>query len=47
MSVNRYVRDGLLRDDHEEGISMIPLWELRRFRREFLEGKHGRLKQER
>ncbi|HKV69632.1 MAG TPA: hypothetical protein VJN62_00180 [Gemmatimonadales bacterium] len=46
MSVNRYVRDGLLRDDHEEGISMIPLWELRRFRREFLEGKHGRLKRE-
>lgn len=44
MSVNRYVRDGLLHDDHEEGISMIPLWELRRFRREVLRGgKGGRL----
>ena len=46
MSVNRYVRDGLLPDVTRDGISMIPLWELRHFRRGFLEGKHGRLKRE-
>ncbi|HEX4560514.1 MAG TPA: hypothetical protein VH113_01670 [Gemmatimonadales bacterium] len=44
MSVNRYVRDGLLPDQTRDGISMIALWELRRFRREVLVGgKGGRL----
>ncbi len=45
MAVNRYVRLGLLRDVTREGISMIQLAELRRFRREYLGGKGGRLRQ--
>ena len=44
MAVNRYVRLGLLKDVTREGISMIQLAELRRFRRESLEGKGGRLR---
>ena len=45
MAVNRYVRLGLLRDTTRYGISMIQLAELRRFRREYLEGgKGGRLR---
>ena len=45
MTVNRYVRLGLLRDVTREGISMIQLAELRRFRREHLKGgKGGRLR---
>jgi hypothetical protein len=45
MAVNRYVRLGLLRDTTRFGISMIQLAELRRFRREFLQGgKGGRLR---
>ena len=44
MSVNRYVGLGLLRDVTRDGISMIQLAELRRFRREYLEGKGGRLR---
>ncbi len=45
MTVNRYVRLGLVRDVTREGISMIRLAELRRFRREYLEGgKGGRLR---
>ena len=45
MTVNRYVRLRLLRDVTREGISMIQLAELRRFRREYLEGgKGGRLR---
>ena len=31
MTVNRYVRSGKLRDDKGEGISMIPLREIKRF----------------
>src|SRR5437667_9494711 len=44
MAVNRYVRLGLLRDTTRYGISMIQLAELRRFRREYLKGKGGRLR---
>ena len=45
MAVNRYVRLGLLRDTTRYGISTIRLAELRRFRREYLEGgKGGRLR---
>jgi hypothetical protein len=45
MTVNRYVRLGLLRDVMREGISMIQLAELREFRREYLHGgKGGRLR---
>ncbi len=45
MAVNRYVRLGLLKDVTRHGISMIQLAELRRFRREYLEGgKGGRLR---
>ncbi len=33
MTVNRYVRSGKLRDDKREGISMIPLREIKRFMR--------------
>ncbi len=45
MTVNRYVRLGLLRDVTRHGISMIQLAELRRFKREQLdEGKGGRLR---
>src|SRR5712692_10116589 len=45
MAVNRYVRLGLLQDATRYGISMIQLAELRRFRREYLEGgKGGRLR---
>src|SRR6266571_4153371 len=45
MTVNRYVRLGLLKDTTRYGISMIQLAELRRFRREYLEGgKGGRLR---
>jgi hypothetical protein len=44
MSVNRYVREGLVREDTSEGISMIPLADLRRFRRELQGGKRGRLR---
>ena len=44
MTVNRYVRLGLLRDVTREEISMIQLGELREFRREYLDGgKGGRL----
>ena len=44
MAVNRYVRLGLLKDTTRYGISTIRLAELRRFRREYLEGgKGGRL----
>jgi hypothetical protein len=44
MAVNRYVRLGLLKDTTRYGISTIQLAELRRFRREYLEGgKGGRL----
>src|SRR5438128_7981082 len=44
MAVNRYVRLGLLKDTTRYGISTIQLAELRRFRREDLEGgKGGRL----
>ena len=45
MAVNRYVRLGLLKDSTRSGISMIQLLELRRFRRDYLEGgKGGRLR---
>lgn len=45
MAVNRYVRLGLLKDSTHLGISTIQLTELRRFRREYLEGgKGGRLR---
>ncbi|MGH7547592.1 MAG: hypothetical protein ACREMM_05395 [Gemmatimonadales bacterium] len=45
MTVNRYVRLGLLKDVTRYGISMIQLAELRRFRRAYLEGgKGGRLR---
>lgn len=45
MAVNRYVRSKLLKDSTRYGISTIPLFELRRFRREYLEGgKGGRLR---
>lgn len=45
MTVNRYVRLGLLKDVTRDGISMIQLPELRRFRQEHLEtGKGGRLR---
>ncbi len=45
MSVNRYVRLGVLKDATREGISMIQLVELKRFRREYLKGgKGGRLR---
>lgn len=45
MSVNRYVRLGLLKDATRDGISMVQLAELRRFRREYLDsGKGGRLR---
>lgn len=45
MTVNRYVGLGLLRGVTRDGISMIQLAELRRFRREYLEGgKGGRLR---
>ena|SRR5437899_2515519 len=43
MSVNRYVRLGLLKDVTRYGISMIQLAQLKRFRREYLEGKGDRL----
>ena len=43
MTVNRYVRLGLLKDVTRYGISMIQLSDLKRFRREYLEGKGGRL----
>src|SRR5258708_5670154 len=43
MTVNRYVRLGLLKDVTRDGISMVQLADLKRFCREYLEGGSRRL----